>query len=428
MRTKLASLLLALVLLCTLGLNLAGCGKTPGGIATVGQGSVDLMAGIVPQTNAGASATVSEAAAATAANFAVRIFQQTYDGKNTLLSPLSILSALAMTANGANGETLSEMLNAFGVSSIDELNEFFAAYLANLPNSENCKLSLANSIWFRDVPYLTVKGRFLQTNADYYRAAAYRSPFDNQTLNDINRWVNDNTDGMIDKILDQISPLSMLYLINALAFDAKWASPYTESDQVQKNRSFQKEDGTGAQVTYLADDEYRYLVDGDQAVGFIKPYADPRFAFVALRPSDGVTVEEYISTLTGEKIISLLRNAKETKVETLLPKFESRYSIELSGALSAMGMPIAFTDAADFTGITESIPLKIGEVRHKTFISVGEQGTRAAAVTIVEMKATAMSPEFQPPKVYLDRSFVYMLVDTETLFPLFIGALNDPTK
>ena len=155
-------------------------------------------------------------------------------------------------------------------------------------------------------------------------------------MKEINRWVNDHTDGMIDKILDRITPLSMLYLVNALAFDAKWAMPYKEKEQILKNASFRKEDGTYATVTYLQDNEYRYLVDGDLAVGFSKPYADQRFAFVALRPNDGVTVEDYIATLSGEKIVSLLRNAQKTSVETRLPKFETRYSIELSAVLSAM--------------------------------------------------------------------------------------------
>ena len=424
MHKQLISLCLILVLICSFILSFAGCGGAGEDAAAVG--AVDLMTGFVPKVNSGSQTPISETTAVTAADFAAKLLKEAYDGKNVLLSPLSILSALAMTANGAKGETLSEMLNAFGVSSIDELNEFFSAYLDRLPNEKNCKLSLANSIWFRDAEDLVVKDPFLQTNADCFRAGAYRAPFDGETVKEINRWVNDHTDGMIDKILDRITPLSMLYLVNALAFDAKWAMPYKEKEQILKNASFRKEDGTYATVTYLQDNEYRYLVDGDLAVGFSKPYADQRFAFVALRPNDGVTVEDYIATLSGEKIVSLLRNAQKTSVETRLPKFETRYSIELSAVLSAMGMPLAFTDDADFTGITDSVPLKIGNVRHKTFISVGEAGTRAAAVTLVEMKAAAASSEYQPPKVYLDRSFVYMLVDTETNFPFFIGTLNNP--
>ena len=136
-----------------------------------------------------------------------------------------------MTANGAANETLSQMEEVLGKDiPLEELNEYLYYYVNNLPSEEKSKLNIANSIWFRDdEDRLTVEKDFLQKNADYYNAAIYKSPFDDQTLQDINYWVKTNTDGMIDKILEKIDDDSIMYLINAIVFDAEWKI-YNKSD------------------------------------------------------------------------------------------------------------------------------------------------------------------------------------------------------
>ena len=385
----------------------------------------DLMEGIVPHVGSYDRAVVDNLDATEATDFAVRLFQSAYDGKNTLLSPLSVLVALSMTANGAEGETRAQMENVLGMT-VSELNDLFALYLNALPQSDDAKISLANSIWLRDCENFAVKEAFLQTNADVYGAGAYRAPFDGSTVRDVNRWVKDKTDGMIEKIVDRFAPDDVILLVNALAFDAKWDQPYTQSSQ-RPSGVFHLEDGTETKATFLYDKEHLYLTDADRAVGFVKPYVGGRYAFAALLPNEGIPVGEYLATLDGETVSAILKNAQEILVDTKLPKFETAYETVLNNVLAGMGMIDAFDPAAaDFSGITESYDtLYIGEVRHKTFIEVGEKGTRAAAVTSVGAKNGGVPAEVPP--VILDRPFVYLIYDTVTRMPIFIGVLNDPS-
>ena len=412
-KTRVVSLLLALSLLFVLVPTLSGCRHKI--VAT------DLMAGITPRES-GEPATVPDDGSAFAVDFAARLFRTTYDGKNTLLSPLSALVALAMTANGAAGETRAQMESALGLT-VGELNAFFAAYLASLKKDDGVTLAVADSIWLRDDPRFSVKEDFLQINADVYRAGAFRAPFDKTTVKDVNQWVKDHTDGLIDSILDDLRGDDLALLVNALLFDGKWATPYTLKTQ-KSSGLFHKEDGTDATVTFLSGCEDRYLSDGDRAVGFIKPYVGGRYAFAALLPAEGTALADYVATLSGERITEILTGAENVAVKAELPKFKTRFETDLKDALSKMGMTDAFLlEKADFSGISETTPLYIGEVRHKTFIEVGEKGTRAGAVTAVKGKTNSAPPEL---KVVLDRPFVYILFDTTTNIPLFIGALNDP--
>ena len=411
-KTRVLSLLLALSLLFVLVPTLSGCRHK---IV-----AADLMAGITPRESE--PATVPDDASAFAVDFAARLFRATYDGKNTLLSPLSALVALAMTANGAAGETRAQMESALGLT-VGELNAFFAAYLASLKKDDGVTLAVADSIWLRDDPRFSVKEDFLQINADVYRAGAFRAPFDKTTVKDVNQWVKDHTDGLIDKILDDLRGDDLALLVNALLFDGKWATPYTLNTQ-KSSGLFHKEDGTDATVTFLSDGEDRYLSDGDRAVGFIKPYVGGRYAFAALLPAEGTALADYVATLSGERITEILTSAENVKFQAIMPKFETRFETNLKDALSAMGMTDAFLlEKADFSGISETTPLYLGEVIHKTFIEVGEKGTRAGAVTAPRGKGASPQPDLE---VVLDRPFVYILFDTTTNIPLFIGALNDP--
>lgn len=179
-------------------------------------------------------------------DFAVKLLQQSWQEQETptenmLLSPVSALLALTMTANGAEGDTLAQMETAFGLP-LPRLNGYLQAYVNALPQTEHSSLSVANSIWLKDDEKLLVQPDFLQTNAAYYGAAVYREPFDEATVAKINAWVRRHTEGMIDGILTEIPPEALMYLINALAFDAAWEEPYREW-QVQPDM-FTKEDGS----------------------------------------------------------------------------------------------------------------------------------------------------------------------------------------
>ncbi len=378
--------------------------------------AADLTEGITPNITE-TKAVTSESAAA-AADFAVRLFKESLeDGKNTLISPYSVLSAIAMTANGAKGDTLSQMEQVFGLD-MDELNAFMHDYKAALPSAENCKLHSANSVWFKDTDGISINKDFLQTNADYYGAQLYKAAFDDSTLKDINNWVNDNTDGMIKNILNKIPDDAVMYLINALAFDAEWENIYRK-DEVWDG-TFTKEDGTEQNAVMMYSEEDTFLKDTN-AVGFMKPYKGGKYAFAALLPDEGTTVSEYVDTLTGDKLRAILEGTEKTSVDAALPKFKSEYSVKMNDTLISMGITDAFDrDKADLSTLgTAGGNLYIGRVLHKTYIEVDERGTKAGAATAVEI--VAESALEYPNTVHLDRPFVYMIVDTENNIPIFIG-------
>ena len=406
--------MIALLLVLAFSLALTACSQVSANdlMKDVPAKAVDVL----PDMDAGAAA---------AADFGVRLFQTSMEeGKNTLISPLSVLYALAMTTNGADGETLAQMEQVLGMD-VDNLNSYMLAYLDLLPETKDYKMNLANSIWFKDDPDFLVEQSFLQTNADYYGAGAYKAAFDEGTRNDINNWVKEHTDGMIPEIIDEIPDEAIMYLVNALAFDAKWADEY-EEHQIREGR-FTMEDGTRQNVDMMHSEEYTYLED-DLATGFIKYYKDRRYAFVAMLPNEGVTVSQYVDSLTGEHLRELLNNPQDLTVFASIPKFETEYDIEMSEVLQEMGMTDAFDwRVADFSRLgtynVDGMNICINRVLHKTFISVTEQGTRAGAATAVEMVAEGAAEIIEYMEVVLDRPFVYMLIDCETNLPFFIGSM-----
>lgn len=408
-KTRLFFMLVSLFLVLVTAVHLSGCAVVE---------AKDLMEGITPATVDAGEITDGQNASVT--DFAIRLLQATEkEGKNTLLSPLSVLCALAMTANGAEGETLAQMEEVLGMN-VGELNLYLYSYVMNLPQGEKYKLSLANSIWFTENKRFTVNQGFLQTNANYYGAGIYQAPFDQNTCREINAWVKEKTDGMIPHILNQISPDAVMYLVNALAFEGEWTEVYMKN-QV-KDGGFTKEDGTKKRATFMNGTEYTYLEDAS-ATGFMKKYSGGKYAFVALLPNEGVSVSEYVASLDGASLHALLSNPQYRRVETSIPKFETECDLELSETLRSMGMTDAFdANAADFSGLGSYADgnIYIGNVLHKTFLSVGEKGTRAGAATVVEMVGESAAP-WEPKRVCLDRPFVYMLVDLENNVPFFIG-------
>ncbi|HHT54026.1 MAG: serine protease [Clostridiales bacterium] len=410
MKLRLVSCLLVLSALAT---NLVSC--------ALKISAQDLMEGINPRGVEGRAP--GEEFYLHSAELAINLFKKTTDeNKNSLISPLSVVLALAMTANGADTGTLEQMQAYLGGNiPLSEFNEYLYYYYTNLPSAEKSKLGIANSIWFRDDENrLTVNKEFLQTNADYYKASIYKSDFGEKTLEDINKWVSDKTDGMIDKILDEIDEDTVMYLINALVFDARWQRVYNKND-IYDGR-FTDISGQEQTVDFMFSEESLYLDDG-RATGFIKPYEGSSYSFVALLPNEDVPINEYINSLTGEGFVNTVKSAENTLVNASLPKFSYDSTVKMNDALKELGIPKAFSaNQADFSNLGKSSRgnIYIGEVLHKTFISVDELGTRAGAVTKVEMKDEAY---FEAKIVKLDRPFVYAIIDNASGLPVFIGAV-----
>ena len=408
MKTRKRVFALLLALLC-----LAGCGG--------GGGAKSLTKTVRP---APVEAGLDGEDAAALAGFSLELLKENWKGENLLVSPLSVLCALGLTANGAKGETLEQMETVLGLPA-ERLNAALAAWAAELPKEKDCRLDLANSLWVRNDGSFRANEDFLKTAVSWYGAEVFASPFDSAAVREINGWVEKNTHGMIPEILNEIRKETMMVLVNALALEAEWAEIYTDS-QVWENQIFTTGAGVEQPVTLMYSSEFRYLRD-EGAQGFLKFYKGGRWAFAALLPDEGVRLEDYLASLTGERLHEVLGNAEETLVYAAIPKFKGEYAAELNESLKAMGMTDAFeAGLADLSGlgVSEQGPLFISQVLHKTYIEVDERGTKAGAATAV----TAVSGSAMPgtvPEVYLDRPFLYMLVDTGTNLPAFIGAVTD---
>lgn len=395
---------------CLLAGALSGC-----------DGKRDLMQGVTP-------AAVSDAAdpsdgAESASGLALRLLQQGIETgeSNILLSPLSILCALSMTANGAKGETLAQMEQVLGLP-VESLNAYLLAYRKALPAEKKCRVSLANSIWFKDDDSLAVEESFLKTNAAWYDADLYQLPFNSAACKAINNWVNKETGGMISEILQEISPDAAMYLINALSFEAEWQTIYQEASI--RDGVFTTEDGQQQAVPMMYSKEFRYLETGT-ATGFLKYYDGKNCAFAALLPKEGISLRSCIDSLTGEQLHDLLANPETVEVRAAIPKFESTYETDLSDTLEALGMTDAFDgQLADFSGIGSSTEgnLTISQILHKTCIVVDEKGTKAGATTAVVVEPTEAPSD--PKEVLLDHPFLYLLIDCQEQLPIFIGTVT----
>ncbi len=379
----------------------------------------DLMEGIIPNQ---VESTDLDAYNEKVTDFAIRLFKASQtDGENSLVSPLSVMCALSMTLNGADGETRSQMESVLGMTG-DELNNYIYSYINSLPVKNKYKLKVANSIWYRDSELFVPNRDFLQTNADYYGAQLYRSDFDSSTLNEINEWVERETDGMIPQILDHLDDDSLMVLVNTLAFQADWALIY-EIDDIFEN-VFTLEDGTEKNVKFMYGEQNKYF-ESDNCIGFIKNYVGDKYAFAAILPDEGITMSDFLDTLTGEKVSYMLANEKYGQVSTRIPKFKTEYNVHMKDALTKMGMPDAFSpECADF-GLMGSFDgnVYIDNVIHRTFIEVNERGTSAGAATAIP---TLGITGIGGVSIYLDRPFVYMLIDLDTNTPFFVGTVMDP--
>lgn len=408
-----------------------GSAKTFNGASAIGSVRLDNTVNV--QSSEGAA--TDEKFAGAEMNFGVDLLKKCYENKkdgvkNLLISPLSVSAALSMTANGADGETLGEMEKVLGNGlSLDEMNEYMAYYISQLPDEEKEKIYLADSIWFKDDPTLKVYDEFLETNKKYYNAEIYKSAFEPDTIvKDVNSWVNRNTQGMIPTLItkENIKANTMMMLINTLYFEAEWWSPYLSTT----DGTFTDLDGNKLPIKKMDSMERQYF-DLGNADAFKKPYKNGDYSFVGILPHKDVDFNEYISNLDGAALAEGLKECEDpdtVDLYVMIPKFKYNYSESLKDILSDLGMKTAFDEnKADFSKINDlsvedALPLYIDDVLHKTKIEVTEKGTKAAAATAVVMGAGAAAPiEKKKVYIYLDRPFVYMIVDKNNV-PLFIGA------
>ena len=387
-------------------------------------GAANLMTGIIA-VSSGDLVSTKSTGATDVTDFGVKLLQHSPSGENTLYSPVSLLNALGMTANGAVGTTLDEMETSFGMG-IDDLNEYLFAYSDSLPRGEKYDLSMADSVWIKDDRHLEVRQEYLEKVGKWYTGDVFKSRFNSKTNDAINDWVNESTYGTIDHIIDDIPSDAVMYLINAVGFDAEWDKPFDESQD--REGIFTTASDQDKKVTYMHSVEDVFLED-DRATGFMKQYSDSTYAYVALKPRSGISLSEYVSDLTGSELRNVLLNGQECEVDVLLPKYNVQYSSTLNDALRDMGINAAFTPGeADFTGIGTyggKSALYISDVHHKTYVNVDEMGTMAGAASVVEVATTGALEPRESREVHLTEPFLFMIVDTDAKVPVFMGTVNE---
>ena len=364
-------------------------------------------------------------------SFSYELFRNTVDfddEENIMISPLSVSMALAMTLNGAQGETFDAMRETLKLSgmNLDEVNDGYRSLIKLLVELDlEVKLRVANSIWHDDG--FPVKQDFLERVKDAFGASVEELNFkDPASVNRINDWVNSNTEGLIEKIIDEIPDDMVMYLINAIYFKGNWLYQFDEEDT--RLDDFFLENGETKQVDMMVQSD-RFATYFSDSVHMIElPYGDSLFSMTVLMPADErKPLNQFISeSVTADNLNSWRSNLRASfqKIPVHLPKFEMEYEIEYNDILKAMGMEIAFDEwNANFKGMADLSPqnLFISEVKHKTFIRVDEKGTEAAAVTNVGMMPTSM-----PQPMIVNRPFVFIIHERESGTNLFMGKVLNP--
>ncbi len=345
--------------------------------------------------------------------------------KNVFVSPSSVAIALAMTYNGASGETQKAMAKALELNgmSLQALNQANANLKELLQNPDpKVQLAIANSLWARqDVSF---KPDFMQRNQMFYRAEIANLNFsDPKAKSIINGWVKDNTRGKIEEIIDSIDPRDVLFLINAIYFKGDWTKPFDKKLTAEK--PFYRADGNSKPHPLMSQrGEFRYFeTDRFQAVSL--PYGEGRrMSMDILLPKKPYSMTNFYQDLTAENWQQWVTRFRSRAGTVQIPRFKLEYDIKLKRALSALGMAVAFGSRSDFSGIS-STPTRIDEVKHKTFVEVNEEGTEAAAVTSIGIRATSAIVD-EPFSMVVDRPFFCAIRDNRSGTVLFMGAIVDP--
>ncbi len=384
---------------------------------SIKQLSANLMEGITAEGVTGKE--IDDAFLSAYADFGMTMFKSLYtEGENALVSPLSIMYAFAMLSNGAEGETREQIEAVLGGMDAETLNKYLYALSAYLEGDE---VNVSNSVWMKDGDGFFVNPDFLQTNANYYDADFYKAAFDDQTVEDVNNWAKEKTNGMIDKIVDKYSESIVMQLINAICFEAEWV--YEADDTLEL--TFNNADGSETKTDFMKFKYESKYIATENAKGVIKDYKGGKYSFVALMPDEGIDINDYIASLDGKAFTSAVKNAEDADVLLWMPKFKYNCSMDLIPTLKALGMTNVFSPSlADLSGLGTSSDGNIyaSYAKQDTFIEVSELGTRAAAITSVGFESSGIGKGYI---LDLDRPFVYAIIDTATGLPVFTGALTE---
>ena len=344
---------------------------------------------------------------------------------NIMISPASVGIALGMTYNGAESTTMDafgEVLNYDGLTR-KEVNEITRELInVLLTNTKGNLLEIANSIWYNKG--FPVKQEFMDLNSNYYSAQVKELDFSKASaLNTINDWVSANTHEKIDEIIDHIDHSTMMILINAIYFNCVWDVEFDPENTQEAN--FYNEDGSLFGKVDMMELESTFKVSFSNSFSAIElPYKNGKFSMFLFLPTEERSVNQLVQELDGATWLSWIADFNERQeFSVFMPRFEFEFDRSLGDDLKEMGLDIAFTDHADFSGIS-TIPLYIADVIHKTYIKVNEEGTEAAAVTAIVMETTSINPVIN--RIRLDRPYLFAITENSSKSILFMGKVAEP--
>lgn len=353
-------------------------------------------------------------------DFAFNLFRQVTSQKSEIVSPISITYALGMLNNGAAGETQAEInkVLGFGETGADGINAFCRKMLTEAPKLDKLtKVMIANNIYMNKGYEL--KPDFVSLAKAFYDATPETRDFaDGKTRDVINKWCSDHTEGMIPEVLkkDEFDPDAVSYLLNAIYFKGAWSEKFDKGNT--KNELFHGYNGDTQVPMMHQEHEFSYR-ESDDCQALCLPYGNNAYSMTILLPKEGKTVSDVLSTLTAETWLQYqwMGNAI---VDVRLPRFESKTEVNLNNVMSALGMPKAFTDFAEFPDFC-NVSTCIGLMKQVAKIKLNEEGTEAAAVTVIGMELTALSSEPRRVSFHANRPFLYVISEKSTGAIFFIG-------
>ncbi len=352
-------------------------------------------------------------------------------GKNVMISPLSIAIAMTMVTNGASGENLTEMKNVLELSDMemDAVNTQFKELIQSLISADqNLTLEIADSVWIDSTFSNEVKESFTKTLEDNYFTESFIENFyEDQTVDKINKWVSENTNGKIDKIINEIGPDAVMYLINAVYFNANWTTTFDKSETKAKTFYTKTGEKSCDFMTFKENQSFKFktVEDENYPASVVRlPYGRGVFSFYGILPEDKNTdIDSFIANMKEKGIDTYLENLTIEEAYVNMPKFKFEYSKHLMEIFNMLGMEKAFKGEKAFLNIAENHDVNISDIFHKTYIDVNESGTEAAAVTEVEMSDSAASMAI----FNANHPFVFVIRDDRNGAILFMGKVEDPT-
>ena len=360
--------------------------------------------------------------------FAFDLFKPVMTGTkgtdNVMISPFSITSALSMTLNGAAGETFEAVRNTlrFEDKTLQEINETYLKLMTDMvPVDKRVVMEIANSVWVEK--RLIVKQPFITSLEKWYKAESHDIDVsDPNAVTIVNDWIAEKTHDKITDMLDELNPDLAMLLINAIYFNGKWR--YQFDKQETTDETFYLTPDSPKNVPMMHQKENLNFAETDNAKIAELPYGQGNYTMVVVLPHENVTTDEIANALTPEVwngwMDMLSTGTRE--VELSIPRFKYGYKRTLNDDLTGMGMGLAFSDFADFSNISDQ-SLRISRVLHQTFIDVNEEGTEAAAATVVEIILTSMPVTYQ---LNLNRPFLYFIREISTGTIVFMGRVSDP--